>query len=158
MSEDWRRSLDKREAVIAVAIDLSKAYDSTHSAYGLSSSALHLMPSYLTGHKQRVKVHGVCSNYRDVKVGVPQGSLLGPLLLNIFINDLNSFFPHMSLRLYADDTTGYYSDTCPTVLQFVVNSELSLLSYPGLMRIILLAMTRPRRCPWGHVRINTILP
>ena len=62
MSEDWRRSLDKREAVVAVAIDLSKAFDSIdHSlllaklgAYGLSSSALHLMSSYLTGRKQRV--------------------------------------------------------------------------------------------------------
>ena len=49
---------------------------------------------------------------------------MGPLLINIFINDLNFFVPHMSLRLCADDTTGYYS---PTVLQFVVNSELSLL-------------------------------
>ena len=41
---------------------------------------------------------------------------------------VNFFVPHMSLQLYADDTTGYYSDTSPTVLQFVVNSELSLLS------------------------------
>ena len=53
---------------------------------------------------------------------------MGPLLFNIFINDLNFFVPYMSLRLYADDTTGYYSDTSPTLLQFVVNSELSLLS------------------------------
>ena len=53
---------------------------------------------------------------------------MGHLLLNIFINDLNFFVPHMSLRLYADDTTGYYSDTSPTVLQVVVNSELNLLS------------------------------
>jgi len=124
-----------KEAVVAVAIDLSKAFDSIDhslllaklSAYGLSSSALQLISSYLTARKQRVKVHGICSSYRDVKVGVTQGSLLGPLLFNIFINDLNFFVPHMSLRLYADDTTGYYSDTSPTVLQFVANSELSVL-------------------------------
>ena len=53
---------------------------------------------------------------------------MGPLLFNIFINDLNFFVPHISLRLYAHDTTGYYSDTSPIVLQFVVNSELSFLS------------------------------
>ena len=74
MSEDWRRSLDKSEAVVAVAMDLSKAFDSIdHSlllaklgAYGLSSSALHLMSSYLTGRKQRVKVHGIRSSYRGL--------------------------------------------------------------------------------------------
>ena len=91
-------------------------------------SALQLMSSCLTGRKQRVKVHGICSSYRDIKVGVPQRSLLGPLLFNIFINDLNIFVPHMYLRLHADDTTGYFSDTSPTVLQFVVNSELNVLS------------------------------
>ena len=55
---------------------------------------------------------------------------MGPLLFNILINDFKIFVPHMSLlRLNADDTTGYYSDTSPAVLQFVVNSELSLLSF-----------------------------
>ena len=46
-------------------------------AYSPSSSALLLMPSYLTGRKQRVQVHGICSSYRDVEIGVPQGSLFG---------------------------------------------------------------------------------
>ena len=57
-----------------------------------------------------------------------QGSLLGPLLLNMYVNDLNYFITNTSLRLYADDTTEYASDVSPMVLQFVINSDLSVLS------------------------------
>ena len=63
-----------------------------------------------------------------VEGGLPQGSLLGPLLFNIFINDLNYAVPDVSLRLYADDTTLYASDVSPIALQFVVNRGLSRLS------------------------------
>ena len=61
-------------------------------------------------------------------MGLPQGSLLKPLLFNIFINDLNYAVPDVSLRLYADDMTLYASDLSPIALQFVVNQGLSRLS------------------------------
>ena len=61
----------------------------------------------------------------------------------------------MSLRLYADDTTGYYSDTSPNVLQFVANSELSVLS--SWFDRNHLAVNNDRHCPWGHARIITTL-
>ena len=136
MTEDWRESLDDREAVIAVAVDLSKAFDSINHrlllaklrAYGFSQPALDLMTSYLLERKQRVRVKGVVSSYSTVKTGVPQGSLLGPLLFNIFINDVNYSVPNVSLRLYADDTTSYGADVSPTVLEFVVNKDLKTLS------------------------------
>ena len=135
MTEDWRQSLDNREAVIAVAVDLSKAFDSINHnlllaklrAYGFSPSALNLISSYLLGRRQRVKLSGVCSSYSEVMVGVPQGSLLGPLLFNIYINDFNYAIPDVSLRLYADDTTMYASDVSPLILEFVVNNGLEQL-------------------------------
>ena len=121
---------------MAVAVDLSKVFDSINynlllaklEAYGLFQSALSLMSSYLLGCKQRVCLHGVCSSYAESTAGLPQGSLLGPLLFNIFINDISHSVPDLSLSLYADDTTLYTSDVLPIALQFAVNQGLSRLS------------------------------
>ena len=86
------------------------------------------MLSYLLGRKQRVGLQGVWSSYSEFRAGLPQGSLLGPLLFNIFINDSNYAIPDVSLRLYADDTTLYASHISSIALQFVLNQGLSRLS------------------------------
>ena len=121
---------------MAVAVDLSKAFNSvSHNlllanlrAYGLSRSSLSLMSSYLLGHKQGVCLHSVCPSYSELRAGLLQGSLLGPQLFSILINDLNYVFPDVSLRLYADDKTLYASDVSLISLQFAVNQGLSRLS------------------------------
>ena len=97
-------------------------------SFPVINSKLSLMSSCLLGHKQRVCLHGVCSSYSESREGLPQGPLLGSLLFNIFINDLNYVVPDVSLRLNADDTTLYASDVSPIALQFVVNRGLNRLS------------------------------
>ena len=94
-------------------------------AHGFTHNALEITTAYLIGRRQRVKLDGVHSAWRTIKTGVPQGSLLGPLLFNMYVNDLNYFITDTSLRLHADDTTQYVSDVSPMVLQFVINSDLS---------------------------------
>ena len=113
----------------------------------LSQSALSLMSSYLLGRKQRVCFHGVCSSYSELRAGLPQGSLLGPLLFNIFINDLNYAVPDVSLRLYTDDTTLYASDVSPIALQFVVKQGLSRLSEWFDANYLLINNANPQALP-----------
>ena len=100
MTQDWRASLDRGEAAAAVvAVDLRKAFDSIcHplllaklKAYGFTDDALGLMAAYLLGRRQKVQVNGVYSQWRAINADVPQGSLLGPLLFNSYVNDLNYF-------------------------------------------------------------------
>ena len=86
------------------------------------------MESHSLNRRQRVKIDGVYSSWRTITTGLQQGTLLGPHLFNIFMNDLNYFISRVSLRLYADDTTEYFADHSSTVLEYTINSELDTLS------------------------------
>lgn len=76
--------------------------------------------------RQRVKLDGVYSDWKTIKVGVRQGSLLGPLLFIIYINNLNLQVTNTYLWLYVDDTTEYASDVSPPFLEYIINSVLHI--------------------------------
>ena len=76
-------------------------------AYGFHIDALKLIHDYLSNRKQGVKVNDTYSLWKDIFYGVPQGSILGPLLFNIHLCGLFHFLEDLDIASYADDTTIY---------------------------------------------------
>ena len=116
--EKWKRTLDKHGYAAAMLMDLSKAFDTLNHelliakfyASGFSKESLKLMFSYLTNRWQRTKVNQSYSSWAELLLGVPQGSVLGPILFNIYINDLFWINELTNVCNYADDTTFYACD------------------------------------------------
>ena len=117
--EKWKKSLDQKNYAGANLMDLSKAFDTINHelllaklhAYGFDKTALAIIKSYLTNRWQHTKINIAFSSWTELLNGVPQGSILGPLLFNIYINDLFFNFAETDICNYADDTTLYACDS-----------------------------------------------
>ena len=113
--EKWERAVDSGQMFGALLTDLSKAFDcldyelliANLNAYGFSLPALKLVHDYLSNSKQRTMVNRTNSYWLEIVFGVPQGSILGPLLFNIFLADLFFILNDIDIASYADYNTPY---------------------------------------------------
>ena len=123
-------SLNKKKHTLSIFCDLKKAFDtcdhdillSKLDKYGIKNTELSWFKSYLTQRKQFVSIKDTSSPLLDISLGVPQGSILGPLLFILYINDLPLASELLTL-LFADDTTLLFSHDDINVLISTVNSE-----------------------------------
>ena len=161
MIEKWRENLENNFFVGAVLTDLSKAFGciphdlliAKLSAYGLSSDSLCYIYSYLKDRKQCVQINNKQSEFDTIISGVPQGSIFGPILFNIFFNDFFFFIPKASVHNFADDNTlcsfaktlrglvTILQSECETAINWLHNNK--MIVNPDKFQVILLDKGRP---------------
>ncbi len=129
-------NFENNNTMIAVFLDLSKAFDTIdHNIllhkleyYGVRGIALDWFISYLKDRKQYTEINGVTSKMKSINCGVPQGSVLEPLLFLIYINDMPISLKSALSITFADDSTVYYSNKKLSKLFETVNQDLGELS------------------------------
>ena len=113
LTEKIYSNLHRKLSTLAVYVDFSKCFDTLNRSillkklafYGIRGIPLELFKSYLNDRSQAVKVNNIVSDFKSINAGVPQGSVLGPILYLIYVNEIPNISDKFSTCLFADDTT-----------------------------------------------------
>ena len=133
LTEMIRKALDEGKFACEVLIDLQKAFDTVHhdillsklNHYGVRGASYQWFKSYLTGRQQYTTIAHLKSDLRSINYGVPQGSVLGPILFLLYINDLNQAIVHSKVHHFADDTNFLYASHSLKKINKAINFDLS---------------------------------
>ena len=136
LTEEISKSIDDRNYTVGVFIDLAKAFDTVDHKillqklhhYGVRGTANEWFGSYLENRRQFVVVNGTPSGCSTISCGVPQGSILGPLLFILYINDLNTISKKLRTIMFADDTNLFMTGKNLDEIKIQLNEELKIFS------------------------------
>ncbi len=159
----WYKSLDERKAVDVIYLDFSKAFDTvSHQkllqklpSYGITGPILRWLEAFLLNRRQRVTVDGVCSKWSEIPSGVPQGSVLGPLLFLLYINDITDLNLSGEIKLFADDVKLFAASSSPYDFSPLV-SDLSKVAAWAEKNQLTLALTKSQVLHLGHKNPNQV--
>ena len=168
------QGFENNEYTVGIFVDLKKAFDTVNhnilidklNFYGIRGIPLAWLSSYLSNRQQFVQIDNHLSPYNTIKCGVPQGSVLGPLLFLIYINDLFHCSNLLSFILFADDTNIFFRHKDISTLVDTINSELSNVSswlnankltlHPVKTKLIQFHPSRKKLTPHDiHITINS---
>ena len=149
-TDNWAFNIDRGYVNAVVFLDLKKAFDTVNHpillsklySYGVKGNAYELLSSYLDNRTQRCAVNGVLSNSCTLTCEIPQGTVLGPLLFLLYINDLPNCLSNSQLRMYADDTHLTYADNDICFIEASLNQDLSNINCWLIANRLTLNMTK----------------
>lgn len=132
LTDKISKAINEGKYTIGIFLDLSKAFDTVNHEillkklqHGIRGVSQKWFRSCLNERKQIVKYNQYRSNEMTITTGVPQGSILGPLLFLLYINDIENCSTIMSFVLYADDTNAFYSNSCINALNKIMQNEIN---------------------------------
>lgn len=134
--DDIHRAMDSGKITGALFIDLSKAFDTVSHysildklpGYGISGKEYEWFVDYLFGRTMKVAYNGALSSSKEITCGVPQGSILGPLLFLLHFNEIPALLKHCQILMYADDTVLYYHHHNIEEIEKALSEDLSTIS------------------------------